>query len=194
MIGKHILDKINAFFHAALCRLFIQLFLPTWVFANLANPSRHLLVQNQQQKHQKNVWNLFKVNNKVNDFVLFCLLLALKRFHILFWCFWLALKRFNILFWCFWCWLWTSNTFVIQLQITKFRNTLTFVRVKILKTNQRKFYELINVYCFLWLRFIQKTIDSNKIMRNFYKDTIFIGKDFICKIDCYYYAFVTNHS
>ena len=180
MIGKHILDKINAFFHAALSHLFIQLFLPTWLFANLANPSRHLLVQNQQQKHQKNVWNLFKVNNKVNDFVLFCLLLALKRFHIL--------------FWCFWCWLWTSNTFVIQLQITKFRNTLTFVKVKKLKTNQRKFYELINVYCFLWLRFIQKTIDSNKIVRNFYKDTIFIGKDFIFKIDCYYSAFVTSHS
>ena len=29
-------------------------------------PSRHLLVQIQQQKHQSNVWNLFKVNSKEN--------------------------------------------------------------------------------------------------------------------------------
>ena len=28
-------------------------------------PSRHLLVQSQQWKHQKNVWNLFKV--KIED-------------------------------------------------------------------------------------------------------------------------------
>ena len=28
-------------------------------------PSQHLFVQSQQQKHQNNVWNLFKVNNKV---------------------------------------------------------------------------------------------------------------------------------
>ena len=156
MIGKHILDKINAFFHAALCRLFIQLFLPTWVFANLANPSRHLLVQNQQQKHQKNVWNLFKVNNKVNDFVLFCLLLALKRFHVLFWCFWLALKRFNILFWCFWCWLWTSNTFVIQLQITKFRNTLTFVKVKKSKNQSAKILWVNQCILFFVVTFYSK--------------------------------------
>ena len=27
-------------------------------------PSRNLLVQSQQGKHQNNVWNLFKVNNK----------------------------------------------------------------------------------------------------------------------------------
>ena len=27
-------------------------------------PSRHLLVQSQQWKHQKNVWNMLKVNNK----------------------------------------------------------------------------------------------------------------------------------
>ena len=26
--------------------------------------NRHLLVQNQQLKHQRNVWNLFKVNNR----------------------------------------------------------------------------------------------------------------------------------
>ena len=27
-------------------------------------PSQHLLVQNQQEKHQSNMWNLFRVNNK----------------------------------------------------------------------------------------------------------------------------------
>ena len=30
-------------------------------------PDRHLLVQSQQLKHQNNVWNLFKVNNKDNN-------------------------------------------------------------------------------------------------------------------------------
>ena len=29
-----------------------------------SNPSRHLLIQSQQRKHQNNVWNLFNVNNK----------------------------------------------------------------------------------------------------------------------------------
>ena len=31
---------------------------------NLAIPNRYLLVQSQQWKHQKSVWNMFKVNNK----------------------------------------------------------------------------------------------------------------------------------
>ena len=46
---------------------------------------------NQQWKHQKNMWNLFKVNKKdsknVNDIVIGSLLLTLNRFRILFWCF-----------------------------------------------------------------------------------------------------------
>ena len=29
-------------------------------------PSSHLPVQRQQQKHEKKVWNMFKVNNKNN--------------------------------------------------------------------------------------------------------------------------------
>ena len=33
-------------------------------------PSSHLLVQSQQQKHQSNVWNLFKVNSKENNDVI----------------------------------------------------------------------------------------------------------------------------
>ena len=31
---------------------------------NLAIPNRYLLVQSQKWKHQKSVWNMFKVNNK----------------------------------------------------------------------------------------------------------------------------------
>ena len=42
----------------------------TWVFKSTDSkqkftlPSQHLLPQNQQWKHQNNVWNLLKVNNK----------------------------------------------------------------------------------------------------------------------------------
>ena len=53
-------------------------------------PSRYLLVQSQQRKHQYNVWNLFKANNKdgdASDVVRVSLLLTLNRFHRLFWCF-----------------------------------------------------------------------------------------------------------
>ena len=35
-----------------------------YLFNLLTPPSRHLLAQSQQQKHQNNVWNLFKVNHK----------------------------------------------------------------------------------------------------------------------------------
>ena len=60
--------------------------------------SWHLLVQNKQWKHQDNVWNLFKVNEKTS-------------------------KR-----WCFHCWLWASkclsescfNEFVLTLSISIF--------------------------------------------------------------------------
>ena len=33
------------------------------VIFKVSQPSRHLLVQSQQKKHQKNLRNLFKVNN-----------------------------------------------------------------------------------------------------------------------------------
>ena len=45
-------------------------------------PSRDILVQSQQWKHQSNVWNLFKVNNKDTRTSM-----TLNRFHSLFWCF-----------------------------------------------------------------------------------------------------------
>ena len=50
-------------------------------------PGRYLPVQSQQWKHQSNVCNLFKVNNRstkndVTDVVLVLLLLTLNRFHI----------------------------------------------------------------------------------------------------------------
>ena len=49
------------------------------------NLSWHLLFQSQQWKHQNNVWNLCKINNKdVNDVVLVSLLLTLNMFHTLF--------------------------------------------------------------------------------------------------------------
>ena len=48
-------------------------------------PSRHLLVQSQQLKHQNNVWNMFKVNNKDSR------------------------TTSLTLFWCFHCRLWTSK-------------------------------------------------------------------------------------
>ena len=41
----------------------------------------HSPVRGQQWKHLNNVWNLFKVNNDANDFILVSLLLILNRFH-----------------------------------------------------------------------------------------------------------------
>ena len=58
------------------------------------SPSRYLLVQSQQCKHQNSVWNLFKVYNKDTrttsltlfiDVILMSLLLTLNRFHTLLW-------------------------------------------------------------------------------------------------------------
>ena len=46
-----------------------------------------LLVQSQHQKHQNNMWNLFKANNKQNRTKSLTLLLTLNRFHTFFWCF-----------------------------------------------------------------------------------------------------------
>ena len=39
---------------------------PAWNRNHQILPTRHLLVQGQQQKNQKNVWNQFKVNNHDN--------------------------------------------------------------------------------------------------------------------------------
>ena len=46
------------------------------------------IFQNQQWKHQNNVWNVFKVTTAIS------LMLTLNRFHTL--------------FWCFHCWIWSS--------------------------------------------------------------------------------------
>ena len=63
-------------------------------FSGLVLPIHHLHVQSQQWKHQNNVWNLFKVNNK--DYRTTSL--TTERRHI-----------FHTLFWCYHCWLWTSE-------------------------------------------------------------------------------------
>ena len=81
---------------------------------------------------------LFKVNKRNNrtmceicskltikiDVARVSLLLALKRFHTLFWCFycWLwtskwRLNRFHTLIWCFYCWLWKSKCRLESLNI-----------------------------------------------------------------------------
>ena len=56
-----------------------------------SEPTQHLLVQSWPWQHQKNVWNLFKVNNKDTRTTLlmrfwFFLLLTLNKFHTTFWC------------------------------------------------------------------------------------------------------------
>ena len=61
-------------------------------------PSRHLLVQSQQWKHQNNVWNLFKVNDK--DF-------RIKSMMSL-WCIYYQIFK-DFTFARFHYWLWTSK-------------------------------------------------------------------------------------
>ena len=55
------------------------------------NPARHLLVQNQEQKHQNHLRNLFKGNHKDTAMMsvtpVVCLLLTMNRFYSLLWCF-----------------------------------------------------------------------------------------------------------
>ena len=55
MLWKKILD--SAIFHS--CSPDFDL---NWT--NFRIPSRDLLIQSSQSKHQNNVWNLFKINNK----------------------------------------------------------------------------------------------------------------------------------
>ena len=77
-------------------------------FLILQGPIQHLLVQSHQWKHQNNVWNIFKVDNKetktnVNDPFLVSLLVSLKLFHTLLlttvggvsWYLWLNVKTRN---------------------------------------------------------------------------------------------------
>ena len=54
-------------------------------------PSRYLLVQSQQWKHQKNQCNIYEFT----DVVLSTLLMTLNKFHAL--------------FWCLHCWIWRSS-------------------------------------------------------------------------------------
>ena len=58
--------------------------------------SRHLLIQSQLWKHQKNVWNMFKVNNKDTRTT--------------------SLKSF----WCLYCQLWTNFTHCSGVSIADF--------------------------------------------------------------------------
>ena len=58
--------------------------------AFMLTPSRLLLVQSQQWKHDSNLWNMFKVNNKstrTTSVTSVSLLLISNRFHTLVWCF-----------------------------------------------------------------------------------------------------------
>ena len=79
--------------------------------------THHLLVQIQKQKHQYNVWNLFKVNNIV--------LASLLMFN---------LNRFHILFWCFHYSLWTKNpgftAWIWQLGYETSKIALKFLKTK----------------------------------------------------------------
>ena len=77
----------------------------------------HLLVQSQWWKHQKNVWNLFKVNNKDTNVPFLYPLKTSEnqRFSDVFRGYTngtllsllLTLNRFHRLLWCFHYWLWT---------------------------------------------------------------------------------------
>ena len=51
--------------------------------SGLRKPSQNLLVQSSQWKHQHNVWNLFKVNNKDTRTTLLTHLTDLNKFHTL---------------------------------------------------------------------------------------------------------------
>ena len=62
----------------------------------------HILVQSQDWKQQKNVWILFKVNNK-----------GTRKRHLM--SLFLSLNRFHKFFWCLHCWLWTIKL-IISLQ------------------------------------------------------------------------------
>ena len=65
----------------------------SYLMTSLSKPSGHRFLQNQQLKHWKKVWNLFKANNK--DVGLVSLLLFLKRFPTLFWHFIADIEQVN---------------------------------------------------------------------------------------------------
>ena len=88
----------------------------------------HLLVQSQQWKHQKNVWNLFKVNNKDNSLTSMA---------------W---------FWCLYCQLWIGFTNVSCVFIVDFEQVnagLFTVNLKSMRSNIILFFRnsSLEVFC-----------------------------------------------
>ena len=88
----------------------------------------HLLVQSQQWKHQKNVWNLFKVNNKDNSMTSMA---------------W---------FWCLYCQLWIGFTNVSCVFIVDFEQVnagLFTVNLKSMRSNIILFFRnsSLEVFC-----------------------------------------------
>ena len=68
-------------------------------------PSRYLIVQSQQLNLQGNVWNLFKVNNKLNR------VMPITSFWCLYCYLWTYFRYFRHFFgWCFRCWIWKSRS------------------------------------------------------------------------------------
>ena len=91
-------------------------------------------VQSQQWKHQNNVWNLFKANNKdiercqmkwfvriVNGFQ------PLTSSNIVLMSLLLTLNRFRTLFWCFHCWRWTIKQWLRNIGSTLFHVVFLYV-------------------------------------------------------------------
>ena len=68
--------------------------------AKIIFSTRRLLVQSQEWKHQKDMWNLFKANNKDTRTTSMTLVSCP---HLL------ALNRFHTLFYSFYGWLWTND-------------------------------------------------------------------------------------
>ena len=64
-------------------------------------PNRYLLVQSQQWKHQSNLWNLFKVNNKATERRQWSrsgvLIVNFEEISL------------HTIFQCFYCWLWANK-------------------------------------------------------------------------------------
>ena len=67
-----------------------------FLIANFLHTSQHLLVQSQQWKHQNNVGNLFKFNNK--DII----------------------TMSSTSLWCLYCYLWTNFTYWFTVSIADF--------------------------------------------------------------------------
>ena len=84
-------DPVNAVW--VVCSLWIH---SAQYLTHLSSASRRLLVQNKQRKHQKNVWNLFKVNNKDERMTLMFLLVILNIYLPgEYWLFWSKLQLWS---------------------------------------------------------------------------------------------------